>query len=172
MGSFSGFTGYMTLGLGAKAKPGLVRLGNTEPLIVKDNQGFVIGTDGKQTKPATIDWPSSLDKSCLAFVSPYIFSILPLGTVSIPENGGTSTSSGSAPVVPKSSLIPSPVVQIISSLATQPVQTLPFPPTQLVSPSATCTIRLLTSSPTAKARLFLVATPNDRTVAAAEGSSI
>ncbi|OJA17786.1 hypothetical protein AZE42_06585, partial [Rhizopogon vesiculosus] len=170
MGAFSGLTGYMTLGLGAKAKPGLMRLGNTEALIVKDNQGFVIGTDGKQTKPATIDWPSPPDE--VAFVSPYIFSILPPGTVPIPENGGTSTSSGSASAASQLSFIPSPVVQIISSLTTQPVQTLPFPPTPLVSPSATCTIRLLTSSPTAKAPLFLVATPNDRTVAAAEGSSI
>jgi hypothetical protein len=37
MGTFSGLTGYMTLGLGAKAKPGLVRLSDTEALIVKDS---------------------------------------------------------------------------------------------------------------------------------------
>jgi hypothetical protein len=109
---------------------------------------------------------------CLAFVSPYILSILPPGTVPMPENGGTSTLSGSAPAAPQSSLIPSPVVQIISSLTTQPVQTLPFPPTPLVSPSITCTIRLLTSFPAAESPIFLVATPNDRTAAATEGSSI
>ncbi|OJA15792.1 hypothetical protein AZE42_13487 [Rhizopogon vesiculosus] len=47
-----------------------------------------------------------------------------------------------------------------------------LPTDTISSPSATCTIRLLTSSPTAKTPLFLVVTPNDRTVAAAEGSSI
>lgn len=90
----------------------------------------------------------------------------------MPEDGGTSPPSGGAPVAPQLSLIPSPVVQIISSLTMQPVQTLSFPPTTSVSPLATCTIRLLTSSPAAKAPLFLVVTPNDRTTAAAEGSSI
>ncbi|OJA09002.1 hypothetical protein AZE42_11511 [Rhizopogon vesiculosus] len=102
MGAFSGLTGYMTLGLGAKARSGLVRLGNTEALIVKDNQGFVIVTNGKRTKPATIDWPSPPDE--VALVSPYIFSIFPPGTVPIPGNGGTSTSSGSlaAPSHPSS----------------------------------------------------------------------
>ncbi|KAG0694684.1 vacuolar sorting protein 39 domain 1-domain-containing protein [Suillus ampliporus] len=168
MGAFSGITGYMTLGLGSRAKPGLVRLSDTEALIVKDNQGFIIGTDGKQTKPETIDWPSPPDE--VAFVNPYIFSILPPGTVPVPENGGTPP--GSAAVAPQSSLIPSPVVQVISSLTTQPVQTLPFPPTPVASPTATCTIRLLTSSPAAKAPLFLVTTPSDRTAATAEGSSI
>ncbi|KAG2060873.1 hypothetical protein BDR06DRAFT_947416 [Suillus hirtellus] len=170
MGTFSGLTGYMTLGLGVRAKPGLVRLSDTEALIVKDNQGFIIGTDGKQTKPTTIDWPSPPDE--VAFVNPYIFSILPPGTVPVPENGGTSLPSGSAPVAPQSALIPSPVVQVISSLTAQSVQTLPFPPTSSASSTATCTIRLLASSPTAKAPIFLVATPSDRTVATSEGSSI
>lgn len=170
MGTFSGLTGYMTLGLGVRAKPGLVRLSDTEALIVKDNQGFIIGTDGRQTKPTTIDWPSPPDE--VAFVNPYIFSILPPGTVPVPENGGTSLSSGGAPVAPQSALTPSPVVQVISSLTAQSVQTLPFPPTSSASSAATCTIRLLTSSPAAKAPLFLVATPSDRTVATSEGSSI
>ena len=45
MGAFSGLTGYMTLGLGARAKPGLVRLSDTEALIVKDStiQGLYLG---------------------------------------------------------------------------------------------------------------------------------
>ncbi|KAG2145393.1 uncharacterized protein EDB93DRAFT_1288619 [Suillus bovinus] len=169
MGAFSGLTGYMTLGLGARAKPGLVRLSDTEALIVKDDQGFIIGTDGRQTKPTTIDWPSPPDE--IAFVNPYIFSILPPGTVPVP-NGGTSLPSGGAPAAPQSSFIPSPVVQVISSLTTQPVQTLSFPPTSSASSTATCTIRLLTPSPAAKASIFLVATPSDRTVATSEGSSI
>ncbi|KAG1762919.1 vacuolar sorting protein 39 domain 1-domain-containing protein [Suillus placidus] len=162
IGAFSGLTGYMTLGLGAKTKHGLVRLSDTEALIVKDSQGFIIGTNGRQTKPVTIDWSSPPDE--VAFVNPYIFSILPPGTVPVPENGGTSLPSGSAPAAPQSSFIPSPVVQVISSLTAQPVQTLPFPLTSSASSAATCTIRLLTSSPAAKAPLFLVGTPSDRTI--------
>ncbi|KAG1771130.1 rab guanyl-nucleotide exchange factor [Suillus placidus] len=80
------------------------------------------------------------------------------------KNGGTSLPSGSAPAAPQSSFIPSPVVQVISSLTAQPVQTLPFPLTSSASSAATCTIRLLTSSPAAKAPLFLVGTPSDRTI--------
>ena len=36
MNAFTGLTGYMTLGLGAKAKPGVVQVGNSEFLISKD----------------------------------------------------------------------------------------------------------------------------------------
>lgn len=38
MGAFSGFTGYMTLGLGAKPKPGVVQINETEVLILKDRE--------------------------------------------------------------------------------------------------------------------------------------
>ena len=80
------------------------------------------------------------------------------------------------------SFIQTSVVQIRSSLSFLPVQTLPFPFTSPPSsstsvlaappPSANSTIRLLTSSISAKSPLFLVTTPTDRTQAAAEGSRI
>lgn len=38
MGAFSGLTGYMTLGLGAKAKPSLLTTKESEVLIVKDSE--------------------------------------------------------------------------------------------------------------------------------------
>lgn len=38
MGAFSGLTGYMTLGLGAKAKPSLLTIKESEVLIVKDSE--------------------------------------------------------------------------------------------------------------------------------------
>lgn len=38
MGAFSGITGYMTLGLGAKAKPSLLTIKDSEVLIVKDSR--------------------------------------------------------------------------------------------------------------------------------------
>lgn len=36
-GAFTGLSGYMTLGLGAKSKPGAVRLNQDETLIIKDS---------------------------------------------------------------------------------------------------------------------------------------
>ena len=37
MGAFSGLSNYMMLGLGAKAKPNLVRMSDNEALVVKDS---------------------------------------------------------------------------------------------------------------------------------------
>lgn len=44
MGAFSGLTGYMTLGLGAKAKPSLLTTKESEVLIVKDSKSVRIQT--------------------------------------------------------------------------------------------------------------------------------
>ena len=38
MGAFSGLTGYMTLGLGAKAKPSLLTTKESEVLIARDSE--------------------------------------------------------------------------------------------------------------------------------------
>lgn len=38
MGAFSGLSGYMTLGLGAKPKPGILRLSESEVVVVKDSK--------------------------------------------------------------------------------------------------------------------------------------
>ncbi|KAH7884496.1 hypothetical protein F5I97DRAFT_2037539 [Phlebopus sp. FC_14] len=168
MGTFSGLTGYMTLGLGAKAKPGLVRMSDTEVLVVKDNQGFVIGQDGRQSKPGTITWPGSPDE--ISYVTPYVLSILPPGTVPLLEERMNSP-----PSVIQPSTIPTPVIQVTSSINNLPVQVLPLPFQHAPSsapPNSNCTLRLLTPSPSAKSPLYLISTPVDRTLAASEGSCL
>ncbi|KAF7985633.1 hypothetical protein HWV62_2139 [Athelia sp. TMB] len=173
-GAFSGLSGYMTLGLGSKPKPTALRLSDKETVIAKENQAFTIDATGKLTKPESFDWPAPPEDT--AFVKPYIFSVLPSGTVPLDD---TKNASGVS-VLP--SFIPTSVVQIRSSLSSLPVQTLPYPFTTppipsnaIASGSATVpnsTIRLLTSSPSDKSPLFLITTPTDRTQATAEGSTI
>ena len=106
----------------------------------------------------------------LGFVKPYIFSILPAG--SVPKAPGGDA--GSGPGHP--TFYSSPVLQIHSSISLQLSQSLPLPfnSPQFTSPPAPInyTLRLLTPSPSAKSPLFLVSTPTDRATAASEGSSI
>ena len=160
------------------------------------DQAFIINRDGKQSRTSVLDWPappedigttrlvghmydSSVVWQCtVAFIRPYVFSVLPSGSVPIgdsKENLGNTTNS--------ISFIQSTVVQIRSSLTLLPVQTLPFPfasrppsSADVSNPSsatpANAVIRLLTPSPIDKSPLFLVTTPTDRTAAATDGSSI
>ncbi|KAF5379787.1 hypothetical protein D9615_005708 [Tricholomella constricta] len=175
MGAFTGLTGYMTLGLGAKPKPASVRISKTEALIAKDSEGIVIGTDAKVSRSAKIEWPAPPEE--LAFVKPYIFSILPPGSV---PSQSTELSSLGPSAQPQSSFIPTSVVQIRSSISLLTTQNIPFPfnpsvsSTSLPGPSGAinATIRLLTPSPSGKSPLYLVTTPTDRTAAAADGSTI
>lgn len=105
----------------------------------------------------------------LAILKPYIFAVLPAGSVPTSQVEGL-------PATAPSTFVPSPVVEIRSSLSLSPVQTTPFPPAStLANPqttSATHTVRLLTPSPSSKSPLFVVSTPTDRTAAANAGSSI
>jgi len=110
--------------------------------------------------------------SFIAYVSPYLLSLLPPGTVPVSEDGNSSSSTLQTS---QQSMIPAPVVQIVSSITKLPVQTFPYPfpqPNSNLSGNASCTLRLLTASPSARAPLFLVSTPLDRTHANAEGSCI
>ncbi|KAA1467551.1 hypothetical protein DENSPDRAFT_832639 [Dentipellis sp. KUC8613] len=163
-GALSGLGGYMTLGLGSKGKPCAVAVRDSEVLIAKDNTGIFIGTNGKPSRDAQIDWPAPPED--VAVVKPYIFSILPAGTVPVAQGGVAH---------PQPSFIPSPVIQIRSSISLKPSSTLPFPFPSSPSISATAansSIRLLTPSPAAKSPLFVVTTPNDRTAAANEGCTV
>lgn len=152
--------------------------------------GVFIGPDGKQSRSPQVEWPATPEDlgeftvpltserylTCykLAFVKPYIFTLLPAGTV--PTTSITDSVS-SASTIPFS---PSPVLQIRSSISLQPSQTLcfPFDPSTSSSPEATTpsatthTLRLLTPSPNAKSPLFVISTPVDRAMAASEGSSM
>ncbi|KAF8150879.1 hypothetical protein B0H34DRAFT_155040 [Crassisporium funariophilum] len=167
MTALTGLTGYMTLGLGAKAKPAVVQIGDSELLIAKDGEGLFIGADGRTSRPATIEWPAPPEE--IAFVKPYIFSVLPAGTVSTQPVENSPTTVAQA----QSSFNSTAVVQIRSSLSLQTSQTIPFPfnasePTVLQN----ATIRLLTSSASAKSPLYLLTTPTDKAAALSEGSSI
>ncbi|KAF9223920.1 hypothetical protein BS17DRAFT_781417 [Gyrodon lividus] len=205
IGTFSGLglSGYMSLGLGGKAaKPGLIRVGEGEVVVVKENQGFVLGVDGR-TKGNGVNWPIQPEE--IAYVNPYIFSILPPGTVLSQEGPDRSFSSSPPPASTslqtqtqaqfqiQGSLIQAPVVQIISSINTLPVQTLAFPFSQpSTSPNtssnasvANISLRLLTTTvistpsnmtvttaPKTPPPLFLISTPVDRTLAAADGTTV
>ena len=195
MGAFSGLAGYMTLGLGAKAKPSLLTIKESEVLIVKDSEsrrgwsycdsdivkdiGHFLNTDGSPSRPERIDWPappeetgrgsilvaffSHLTDTLSAFIDPYVFVVLPPGTVPSEQTDGVTPS-----------FVPSSVVQVRSSISLANVQTVPFPP---LPPGATpaasnYSIRLLTSSPSSKSPLYMIRSPIDRATATAQGSAI
>ncbi|KAJ7760728.1 hypothetical protein DFH07DRAFT_430267 [Mycena maculata] len=172
MGAFTGLGGYMTLGLGAKPKPAALQISESETLILKDNEGIFIGPDAAPSRPASVEWPAPPED--IAFVKPYIFSVLPPGSIPPP-----SPKAGAEPSA-QANFTPTTVVQIRSSISLLPTQTLSFPFTHPSSSSSTlphapttnATVRLLTPSASAKSPLFFVTTPTDRTAATAEGSTI
>lgn len=124
-----------------------------------------------------VRYPIRVLIQAVAFIKPYIASILPAGTVPVPSTGSSSGS-----VNATQSFNPTPVIQIRSSLSLLPVQTLPFPfvdsSGSAITLSATlsvtqnATIRLLTPSNNPKPRLFMLTTPIDRTAAVNEGSTL
>ncbi|KAJ3537551.1 hypothetical protein NM688_g6671 [Phlebia brevispora] len=166
MGALSGLGGY--IGLGTKPKPCVIRINEGEALIAKENNGVFVGEDSKPTRSAGIDWSAPPEET--AFVQPYIFSILPPGTVPSSQIDGLSS------LTSNPTFIPSSVLEIRSSISLLPSQTIPLPfttsspssPPALVNYSA----RLLTPSASAKSPLYVVSTPTDRATATAEGSSI
>ncbi|KAG5653638.1 hypothetical protein H0H81_011740 [Sphagnurus paluster] len=175
MGALTGLTGYMTLGLGTKPKPACIGISDKEALVAKDCEGLMIGPDAKMSRPSPIEWPAAPEE--LAYMKPYIFSVLPAG--SVPIQSTETTMAGAAPST--TSLIPTSVVQIRSSLSLQTTQNIPLPFPSASNPylsgsstlgSANATIRLMTTSPAGKSPLYLVTTPTDRTAAAADGSTI
>ena len=137
-------------------------------------QGFFVGPDSKVARPATVEWPAPPED--VAVLKPYIFSVLPAGTVAISQDDPTPATAGAAP-----SLYPTSTLQIRSSLSLGVSQTIPFPFTAQESltvpvgtalpPIPNSTLRLLTPSST-KPQLFLISTPADKATAAAEGSSV
>ncbi|KAL0577985.1 Vacuolar morphogenesis protein 6 [Marasmius crinis-equi] len=175
MGTFTGLTGYMTLGLGAKAKPGVVHFSDNDTLILRDNEGIIIGKDAKPTGRSAAVWSAPPEE--LAFLKPYLFAVLPPGSLPAKDNKPLSDS---AQVTQMTSTT---AVQIRSSISFLPTQTFIYPfnldsgpdPTSAPSvsqPSSNATVRLLTPSSAMKSLLYLVTTPTDRTAAANDGSTI
>ncbi|PPR05963.1 hypothetical protein CVT24_004627 [Panaeolus cyanescens] len=169
--AFTGLTGYMTLGLGAKAKPNVVQISQSEILIGKDVEGVFIGPNGRPTRPATIEWPVPPEE--ISFIKPYIFSVLPAGSIQTQNTEPTPGSSSGAGSSTQVQTNPTALVQIRSSLSMQITQTIFFPfNASEYSPIQNATIRLLTPSNPSQSRLYLLTTPTDKTAAANDGSSV
>ncbi|KAF9560733.1 hypothetical protein CPC08DRAFT_636245 [Agrocybe pediades] len=170
MNALTGLTGYMTLGLGTKAKPALAQVGPSEVLIAKDGEGFFIGPDGKPTRPSTIPWSISPEE--LFFVKPYILSVFPAGT--IPTQAQSAILPG-LQAQPSSNT--TSVVQIRSLLSMQISQSLSFP-FNVAEPLAAqnASIRVMTPSssaqPHSQSPIYLLSIPLDKAAAAAEGSTV
>lgn len=98
-----------------------------------------------------------------ALIDPYVFVVLPPGTVPSEQTDGVAPS-----------FISSSVVQVRSSISLANVQTVSFPPLLAgTTPAASnYSVRLLTSSPSSKSPLYMIRTPIDRTTATAQGSAI
>ena len=99
----------------------------------------------------------------VALVRPYIFSILPAG--SIPKT------TGSISLPTQASYISTAVVEIRSSISLTVSQLLSVPFATELS-GAGHSARLLTPSPGSKSPLYLISTPTDRASATADGSTI
>ncbi|TFK62037.1 hypothetical protein BDN72DRAFT_933557 [Pluteus cervinus] len=179
-GTFSGLAGYMTLGLGAKAKPGVIQISDSEVLIAKENEGIALGLDAKPSRPSNIDWPAPPEE--LALIKPYILSIFPPGV--IPSRPIEAPPAGTTSTAPPPTFIQSTVLQVRSSLSLQLTQSLSYPfmeptsspvPTTVLAnspPQSSAIIRLITPSPSSKSPLYFVTTPVDRAAATADGSTI
>ncbi|KAJ3573523.1 hypothetical protein NP233_g2376 [Leucocoprinus birnbaumii] len=202
MGAFSGLTGYMTLGLGAKAKPTIAPVGEGEVVIAKDNEGIFVGKDGRPSRERNIEWVASPDE--IAYIRPYMFSVFPSGTVPTQILGGSTesvapTSAAGAPTSqPLPTMIPTSVVQSRSSISSHISQVFPIPFSSPTSPTTSPTnapadetasitttatavqptaaqnaiIRIPLGASSTKSPLYLITTPTDRAAATAEGSSI
>ncbi|KAG9004579.1 Vacuolar morphogenesis protein 6 [Tulasnella sp. JGI-2019a] len=192
-GALSGLSGYMTLGLGAKAKPAVFRVSDDGEFAVrKDNMTTFFAPDGQISRTGA-EWPGPPDET--VFVQPYMISILPPGTVPAPISSkvNTAPTAGGGPAAVAATQLPLtyqvPTLQVISSLTLSTVQTIPFPfatpdakeapgGPQSLPPRATAVgtnttlVRLLSPSPDYSSPLFLSSTPTDRTAATVEGTTI
>ncbi|KAH7097488.1 hypothetical protein BKA62DRAFT_716172 [Auriculariales sp. MPI-PUGE-AT-0066] len=146
--ALTGFGNFVTLGLGAKAKPSLVKVGESEVLITRDYAGLFFGPDSKLSRLAGMEWPAAPEE--INSVQNYLFAVLP--------------ASGGSP----------PSIQVRSSLSLQAAHTAPFPfgstSPSPSSPTAT-SLRLLTPSAPLRQPVMVVSAPTDKTQLAAQGST-
>ncbi|GAC76098.1 hypothetical protein PANT_19d00111 [Moesziomyces antarcticus T-34] len=135
-----------------------------EVLFVRDGTGIFLGADGRPTRREGVEWSATPQE--LAFAKPYVFAVLP---------------SGSVPSLKNSSLPNAhhPVLQIRSVGTLFAVQTLCFPPAAASgaqkpasSASSPPQVRLLTPSSGNKPPVYVVVTPTDRTTLEREGSTV
>ncbi|KAL1697958.1 hypothetical protein EV121DRAFT_274750, partial [Schizophyllum commune] len=161
VGAFTGLSGYMALALGARQKPEVLQVAESEGLITKDTEGIFVGPQGKVTRPSTIQWPTAPED--IAYVKPYIFCAFPAGTV--PDRA--------SPPNTTQQLHQTSVIQLYSALSMQAVQIVPYPFTSPDS-SSTATLASTSTSPTkASSTTTTTAAANEgsTTAAANEGST-
>ncbi|KLO10830.1 hypothetical protein SCHPADRAFT_906559 [Schizopora paradoxa] len=163
MNALTGLGGFVTLGMAAKAKPLITTVGD-EVLIPKDNSGLLLGADGK-AKQTGIVWHGPPED--LAFVKPYVISILPAGTVP-----ATSIPDASPLITGPNGLVTVPALHIHSSISCQPVQSMVLPIEQRPGVSGGYTIRFLTPSLGSKSPVYVVTSRTDRASVTAEGQTV
>ncbi|KAI3482272.1 hypothetical protein L1887_55105 [Cichorium endivia] len=160
--ALGGLGGYM--GLAGKGRMAVLHVDGGEVLFVRDGTGIFLGADGRPTRREGVEWSATPQE--LAFAKPYVFAVLP---------------SGSVPSLKNSSLPNAhhPVLQIRSVGTLFAVQTLCFPPAAASgaqkpasSASSPPQVRLLTPSSGNKPPMYVVVTPTDRTMLEREGSTV
>ncbi|KAG9051519.1 Vacuolar morphogenesis protein 6 [Tulasnella sp. UAMH 9824] len=180
MGAFSGLGGYMTLGLGAKAKPAVYKVNDDgEFVVLKDALSTFFASEGHISRSGGLEWSGPPDET--AFVKPYMLSIIPPESIPLPSSKTSGSPPSGAPAAPTT--YQTPCIQIASTLSLSTTQIVPYPfsedPSSLQKPAGTTTsppsatsVRVLSASPSAKSPLFATSTPVDRTAAAAEGTTV
>ncbi|KAJ1026822.1 hypothetical protein NDA16_002119 [Ustilago loliicola] len=160
LGGLGGLGGYM--GLSSRGKMSVLHVDGGEVLFVRDGTGIFLGADGRPTRREGVEWSASPLE--VAFAKPYVFSVLPSGSVPSLKNSSLPNANN-------------PVLQIRSVGTLFAVQTLCFPPVSATNkPSSSSSsppqVRLLTPSTGNKPPVFVVVTPTDRTALEREGSTI
>lgn len=153
------------MGLSSKGKMSVLHVDGGEVLFVRDGTGIFLGADGRPTRREGVEWSASPLE--VAFAKPYVFAVLPSGSVPSLKNSSLPNANN-------------PVLQIRSVGTLFAVQTLCFPPASPALPSATRSsasssppqVRLLTPSSGKRPPIYVVVTPTDRTTLEREGSTI
>ncbi|SNX83782.1 related to Vam6/Vps39-like protein involved in vacuolar morphogenesis [Melanopsichium pennsylvanicum] len=161
LGGLGGLGGYM--GLSSRGKMSVLHVDGGEVLFVRDGSGIFLGADGSPTRRECVEWSASPLE--VAFAKPYVFAILPSGSIPSLKNSSLPNANH-------------PVLQIRSVGTLFAVQTLCFPPvsastsSKSSSPSSPPQVRLLTPSTGNKPPVYVVVTPTDRATLEKEGSTI
>ncbi|SJX63147.1 related to Vam6/Vps39-like protein involved in vacuolar morphogenesis [Sporisorium reilianum f. sp. reilianum] len=161
LGGLGGLGGYM--GLSSKGKMSVLHVDGGEVLFVRDGTGIFLGADGRPTRREGVEWSASPLE--VAFAKPYVFAVLPSGSVPSLKNSSMPNANN-------------PVLQIRSVGTLFAVQTLCFPPASpgVKAPSASSSsppqVRLLTPSSGNRPPVYVVVTPSDRATLDREGSTI
>lgn len=160
--ALGGLGGYM--GLAGKGRMAVLNVDGGEVLFVRDGTGIFLGADGRPTRREGVEWSATPQE--LAFAKPYVFAVLPSGSVPSLKNSSLSNAHH-------------PVLQIRSVGTLFAVQTLCFPPAAASgapkpasSASSPPQVRLLTPSSGNKPPVYVVVTPTDRTTLEREGSTV